>query len=34
MAALTAPVVGHRVIDGMSDRQQTRWDNASARHIG
>jgi uronate dehydrogenase len=33
-AALTAPVVGHSVIYGMSNNQQTWWDNTSARHIG
>jgi uronate dehydrogenase len=34
VAALTAPVVGHSVIYGMSNNQQTWWDNGSARHIG
>ena len=34
VAALTAPVVGHTVIYGMSDNSTTWWDNTSARHIG
>ena len=34
VASLTAPVVGHSVIYGMSDNTSTWWDNASARHIG
>ena len=34
VAALTAPVVGHSVIYGMSDNTTTWWDNSSARHIG
>ncbi len=34
VAALTAPVVGHTVIYGMSDNKTTWWDNTSARHIG
>lgn len=34
MASLTAPVVGHSVIYGMSDNATTWWDNTSARHIG
>lgn len=34
VAALTAPVVGHSVIYGMSDNATTWWDNTSARHIG
>jgi uronate dehydrogenase len=34
MASLTAPVVGHSVIYGMSDNTTTWWDNTSARHIG
>ena len=34
MASLTAPVVGHTVIYGVSDNRQTWWDNSSARHIG
>jgi uronate dehydrogenase len=34
VAALTAPVVGHSVIYGMSDNATTWWDNTSARPIG
>jgi uronate dehydrogenase len=34
VAALTAPVVGHTIIYGMSDNSTTWWDNTSARHIG
>ena len=34
VAALTAPVVGHSIIYGMSDNNTTWWDNRSARHIG
>jgi uronate dehydrogenase len=34
MASLTAPVVGHSVIYGMSDNSGTWWDNTLARHIG
>jgi len=34
VAALTAPIVGHSIIYGMSDNATTFWDNASARHIG
>ena len=34
LAALTAPVVGHSVIYGMSDNATSWWDNTSARHIG
>jgi uronate dehydrogenase len=34
IAALTAPVVGHTVIYGMSDNPLTWWDNTPARHIG
>lgn len=33
-AALTAPVVGHTVIYGMSDNPLTWWDNTPARHVG
>jgi len=33
-AALTAPVVGHTVIYGMSDNRGVWWDNASASHVG
>ena len=34
LASLTAPVVGHSVIYGMSDNATTWWDNTPARHIG
>ena len=34
VAGLTAPVVGHSVIYGMSDNKTTWWDNGPARHIG
>jgi uronate dehydrogenase len=34
LAALTAPIVGHSVIYGMSDNNTTWWDNTPARHIG
>jgi len=34
IASLTAPVVGHSVIYGMSDNRVTWWDNTPARHIG
>jgi uronate dehydrogenase len=34
VAALTAPVVGHSVIYGMSDNARLFWDNTSASHIG
>lgn len=34
VAALTAPIVGHTIVYGMSDNQTTWWDNTYARHIG
>lgn len=34
VAGLTAPVVGHSVVYGMSDNKTTWWDNGPARHIG
>jgi uronate dehydrogenase len=34
VASLTAPVVGHSVIYGMSDNATVWWDNTPARHIG
>jgi uronate dehydrogenase len=34
VASLTAPVVGHSVIYGMSDNTTTWWDNTPAKHIG
>lgn len=33
-ASLTAPVVGHTVVYGMSDNTTSWWDNTPARHIG
>ncbi len=34
IAALSAPVVEHTVVYGMSDNPLTWWDNTPARHIG
>lgn len=34
LASLTAPVVGHSIVYGMSDNKATWWDNTPARHIG
>jgi uronate dehydrogenase len=34
VASLTAPVVGHSVVYGMSDNTTTWWDNRSAAHLG
>ena len=34
VASLTAPVVGHSVVYGMSDNTTTWWDNGAARAIG
>ncbi|HVE52617.1 MAG TPA: NAD(P)-dependent oxidoreductase [Ramlibacter sp.] len=34
VASLTAPVVGHSIVYGMSDNTTTWWDNTAARHIG
>jgi uronate dehydrogenase len=34
VAALTAPIVGHSIIYGMSDNARVFWDNTSAKHIG
>ena len=34
VAALTAPVVGHSIVYGMSDNTTTWWDNTAALHIG
>lgn len=34
VAALSAPVVGHTVIYGVSDNRSTWWDNSTAKHIG
>lgn len=33
-ACLTAPVLGHTVVYGMSDNTTTWWDNTPARHLG
>lgn len=32
--ALTAPLVGHTVLYGMSNNIITWWDNARAKHLG
>jgi len=34
VASLTAPVVGHSVVYGMSANRATWWDNTPARHLG
>ena len=34
VASLTAPVVGHSIVYGMSANATTWWDNTPARHIG
>jgi uronate dehydrogenase len=34
VASLTAPVVGHSIVYGMSDNKATWWDNTPARHLG
>jgi uronate dehydrogenase len=34
VASLSAPVVGHSIVYGMSDNRTTWWDNTSARHLG
>jgi uronate dehydrogenase len=34
VASLTAPVVGHSVVYGMSDNATIWWDNSSAAHLG
>jgi uronate dehydrogenase len=34
VASLTAPVVGHTVVYGVSDNPRTWWDNTPARHLG
>src|SRR5512138_3846974 len=33
-ACLTAPVIGHTIVYGMSDNTTTWWDNTSAKHLG
>lgn len=34
VAALTAPVVGHSIVYGVSDNRTTWWDNSQGRHVG
>ena len=34
VAALTAPVVGHSIVYGVSDNRATWWDNTAASHLG
>ena len=34
VASLSAPVVGHSIVYGMSDNITTWWDNTSAAHLG
>ena len=34
VAALTAPVVGHSIVYGVSDNRSTWWDNSQGRHVG
>lgn len=34
VAGLSAPVVGHSIVYGMSDNALTWWDNTPARHVG
>ncbi|MEO8526398.1 MAG: NAD(P)-dependent oxidoreductase [Caldimonas sp.] len=34
VASLTAPVVGHSVVYGLSDNTTSWWDNTSAKHVG
>ena len=34
VASLTAPVVGHSIVYGVSDNTTTWWNNASAAHLG
>jgi uronate dehydrogenase len=34
LASLTAPVVGHSIVYGMSDNTASWWDNTPARHLG
>ena len=33
-ASLTAPLVGHTIVYGMSDNTTTWWDNTPAKHLG
>ena len=34
VSALTAPIVGHTIIFGMSNNQTSWWDNTHAKHLG
>lgn len=34
LASLTAPVVGHTIVYGLSDNAAAWWDNTPARHLG
>ncbi len=34
VASLTAPVVGHSIVYGLSDNRGSWWDNTQARHLG
>ncbi len=34
VASLTAPVVGHSIVYGLSDNRASWWDNTPARHLG
>jgi uronate dehydrogenase len=34
VAALSAPVVGHSIVYGVSDNRTTWWDNDQSRHVG
>jgi uronate dehydrogenase len=34
IASLTAPVVGHSIVYGLSDNKANWWDNTPARHLG
>lgn len=34
VASLTAPLVGHSIVYGVSDNTTTWWDNTPARHLG
>lgn len=34
VAGLTAPIVGHTIVYGVSDNQSSWWDNRHANHIG
>lgn len=34
VACLSAPVVGHTIVYGVSDNRVTWWDNSAARHLG